>query len=129
MDSVHVLFDDAAALAMHNSCMADTTKKKLMDDVAKECGKRLAQCRIAKGLTQDQLSKATGYKLRRGGLSPSQISNFEQGTRRIRLEQAEILASVFTEYASVYFTGGVDEREAKMLAVLRTKPTALPKAL
>lgn len=78
-------------------------------------------------MTQKQLSQATGYRPRRVGLGPSQIANFEQGSRRIRHEEAEILAKVFPDYPAAYFMGLVDKREAKMLIVLRTGNDSLPK--
>lgn len=79
-------------------------------------------------MTQHQLSKATGYRPRKVGLSPSQIGNFEQGTRRVRHEEAEILAAVFADYPAAYFMALVDKREARLLAALRAENNSLPKA-
>lgn len=77
---------------------------------------------MARGLTQEQLAVATGYnpdKPRGAGLSQTRIANYEQGTRRIGLEEAETLAAVFTELHAAYFMGSVGEREARMLVLLR----------
>lgn len=79
-------------------------------------------------MTQHQLSKATGYRPRKAGLSPSQIGNFEQGTRRIRYEEAEILSNIFTDYPAAYFMNLVDKREAKVLVAIRAENDSLPKA-
>lgn len=79
-------------------------------------------------MTQKSLSTATGYRPRRAGLSPSQIANFEQGTRRIRFEQAESLAGVFTDFPAAYFMGVVNKREAKLLMVLRNENAPLSKS-
>jgi transcriptional regulator with XRE-family HTH domain len=108
--------------------MSEKRKKAPPDLLALECGKRVAECRKAVDLTQEQLSKATGYRPRRSGLSPSQIGNFEQGTRRIGYEEAEILARVFPEYPAPYFMGVLDKREAKVLLVLRTEGNPIQKA-
>lgn len=107
--------------------MTEKGKKAPPDEIALECGKRVAECRRECGMTQQGLSKATGYRPRRSGLSPSQISNFEQGTRRIRFEEAEVLASVFTGYPSAYFMNAINKREAKLLIALRSENNSLPK--
>src|SRR5579872_3966802 len=108
---------------MHDLCMA----KKALDPVAIECGKRLAACREGKGLTQAELAKLTKRGSRRG-LSPSQIANFEQGTRRIRFEQAEILASIFTNFLPGYFMNALTERECRVLLAMRAEDDPLQKA-
>lgn len=127
MDSLHVSFSEPPHPPVHTLCMAQKGKN-LPDEVALECGRRLAECRNAKGMTQADLSKATSYRDRKSGLSPSRIGNFEQGTRRIRLEEAEILARVFTNYPAAYFMGAVSKRESKMLIALRTEDNPVPKA-
>lgn len=127
MDSVHVLFDEVLVSPLHNLCMPEQDKKAPPDKIALEGGRRIVECRNERGMTQLELSKATGYRLHRGGLSPSQISNFEQGTRRIGHEEAELLARVFTDYPAAYFMGLVDKREAKLLVVLRTENNPAPK--
>lgn len=127
MEYVHVLFGDLLTPSMHTLCMSDHNKKAPPDKLAIECGKRIVECRKDRGMTQEQLSVATGYRPRRAGLSPSQIGNFEQGTRRIGYEEAEILAGIFKDYPAAYFMGLVDKREAKLLVVLRTENNPLPK--
>lgn len=73
-------------------------------------------------MTQEGLSKATGYGVRgKIGLGTTQIANFEQGTRRIGIEEAVILSKLFPEYPAAHFVGVVNEREAKMLALVRSE--------
>ena len=110
----HILFDDFAAAHCHNLCMA-----KVIDEIALLCGERLKECRFKAGLTQESVSKLTGWRPRQGGLGPRQIANFEQGTRRIGYEEAQLLVTVFREHASAYFLGVVDERESFLLVALR----------
>lgn len=109
---------------MHTLCM----EKPAIDEIARECGLRLRECREAAHMTQHQLSRATGYRVRKGGLSPSQIGNFEQGTRRIGHEEADILTRIFSDYPAAYFMGLVDKREAEIIILLRTGKHQLPKA-
>ena len=112
---------DIAAVC-HNSCMSkkgDGGKKPPHDPVAELCGDRLRKCRLARGWSQRELSNRTGYELHKTGLSPQQISNFEQGTRRIGHEEAEILAAAFIEYPSAFFMGTIDEQEARVIAAMR----------
>lgn len=128
MDFVHVLFDELATFPVHTLCMSEKGKNTPPDGVAIAGGKRLVDCRKERGMTQSALSQATGYRIRKGGLSPSQISNFEQGTRRIGFEEAEILARVFPDYPSAYFMGGLTKREARLIIALRAEGDPLPKA-
>jgi transcriptional regulator with XRE-family HTH domain len=94
------------------------------DPIAALCGKRIAQCREARGWSQKELSQRTGYRPLKDGLSPQRISNFEQGTRRVRLEEAETIAAVFTEFPAAYFMGAIDEKEARVvMAMRRPEPT------
>ena len=96
---------------------------KKFDPVAVERGQRLRSTRERVGMTQQQVSAATGWTDIPGspGLSPSRIANYEQGTRRIDVEEAEVLASVFHAYPAAYFLCVVDEQEAKMLQLMRHK--------
>lgn len=131
MDSIHILFSEAEPQVMHDLCMAKSRNKspsKPTDPVAIETGRRVKQCRKALNLTQKGLSKLTGYKERKEGLSPTQIANFEQGTRRIRFEEAEILASVFDQLLAGYFMNALTEQECRVLIAMRTKDNPLPKA-
>lgn len=88
--------------------------------IAIERGSRLKQCRKAKGWTQEELALATGWTTKEPtlGLSPSRIANFEQGTRRIGHEEAEVFQRVF-EIPAAWFMALLDEREADILATLR----------
>lgn len=72
-------------------------------------------------MTQKALAAATGWTDRPGskGLRDSRIANYEQGSRRIGQEEADIFASIFRDYPSAYFMGVVDEREAIMLQLMR----------
>lgn len=122
MDSVHIPYSAPPQSVVHDLCMA----KKKPDPVAIECGRRLAGVREARGLTQAELARLTRTKLQRG-LSPSQIANFEQGTRRIRLEQAEILAGVFPDLLAGYFMNALTEYDCRVLLAIRVKDEPLPK--
>jgi transcriptional regulator with XRE-family HTH domain len=55
----------------------------------KEAGKRLKAAREAKGMTLQELSKRVGNLL-----SPSRLSNYEQGTRMLGVREALALHSV-----------------------------------
>ena len=55
----------------------------------KESGKRLRAARVAKGFTLDELSKKMG-----GLLSPSRLSNYEQGLRQLGTQEALALYGV-----------------------------------
>lgn len=99
-------------------------KAKMNDPVGLEMGRRVKKERLARDWTQRQLAEATGWNpdkddgVQKGVLSPSRIGNFEQGTRRIRHEEAEILSRVFGR-AAPYYLAAVDEREAAVLEVMR----------
>jgi transcriptional regulator with XRE-family HTH domain len=99
---------------LHNSCMPEN------DAIAVERGARLKRARKAKDWTQDQLARRTGWAPDRptGGLSPSRIANFEQGTRRIGHEEAAVFESVF-QVPAAYFMVLLDHREADIIATLR----------
>jgi transcriptional regulator with XRE-family HTH domain len=55
----------------------------------KEAGRRLKAARNAKNLTLEELSKRLG-----GVLSPSRLSNYEQGTRMIGVQESLALYNV-----------------------------------
>ena len=90
------------------------------DAIAQERGTRLKECRKAHGWTQEELAIETGWthKVPAGGLSPSRIANFEQGTRRIGHEEAECFQKVFGIPAA-YFMAMLDRQEADVIATLR----------
>lgn len=93
--------------------------KNLMNDVAKETGRRLRDERIAKGWSQSQLATATGWRSGKpGGISPGAIGNYEQGTRKIPRHRAKIFAELFG-LPSAYFLGEITKHEAKVIAALR----------
>jgi len=103
--------------------MAKGAKTGTTDRIATICGERMKRCRQERNWTQERLSVATGYEPdnpRGAGLSPTRIANYEQGTRRMGVEEAELLATIFTEYHAAYFLGLIDEREARMLALMRS---------
>jgi transcriptional regulator with XRE-family HTH domain len=101
-------------IPLHNQCMGD------LDSVAVERGTRLKRCRRAMDWTQGELAEATGWSQQTTdkGLSPSRIANFEQGTRRVGHEEAQIFEQVFGLPAA-YFMALLDPKEAEVVAALR----------
>lgn len=99
---------------LHTSCMAQE------DLIALESGARLKRCRKGMGWTQEELALATGWTSKKPstGLSPSRIANFEQGTRRIRHEEARALERVF-DIPAAYFMALLDQRETDIVSTLR----------
>lgn len=97
------------------------------DPIGAEMGRRIKLLRAARGETQEELAKATGWRLmdadngRAKGLSPSRIANYEQGTRRINVEEAEILAALSDGLTAAYFLCVASEREARVLHAMRTE--------
>lgn len=118
----HEAFSEELARKVHNLCMS----KKKDDPIAKEMGRRLAESRTARGWTQAQLAKLTGWRLedaeagKAKGISPSRIGNYEQGTRRFKNEEAEILGEVFGLPAA-YFLVVLDEHEAEVIIAMRKR--------
>lgn len=101
---------------------------KKSDLVALECGRRLKEAREAQGWSQLQLAKASGYRsdrdVQRGVLKPSTIGMWEQGRRRIGLEEARALSKVLTEYPPAYFMAAITEQEARVLKALEGPESA-----
>lgn len=101
-----------------------TTEKR--DPIALEMGRRLAECRDARGWTQAKLAAETGWTVEDAeagqakGLSPSRIANYEQGLRRIGHEEAEIFGRIFAKPAA-YFLVVIDEHEAEILIAMRKR--------
>lgn len=123
MAEVHLLFSDVQERSPHTLCMAKSVVAD-MDPVAQLSGRRIRDCREAKGWTQEDLAKRTGWtpdkpsRAQKTALSQSRIANFEQGTRRVGLEEAQILAGVL-ERPAPYFMGVISEQESAVLAALR----------
>ncbi|MGE5153081.1 MAG: helix-turn-helix domain-containing protein [Bdellovibrio bacteriovorus] len=65
-------------------------------DLTKKIGQRLRTARQAQGLSLSQLSNLTG------ALSKSRISNYEQGIRRMGLEEAQQLAAALISVTPTY---------------------------
>lgn len=124
MDTLHLLFSDADYCPQHNLCMGKQGAA-YVDPVAALSGKRIREGREARKWTQEQLAEATGWtadkpsRAQKNALSQSRIANFEQGTRRVGLEEAQILAAVLGRPAP-YFMGVITEQEAAVLAAMRT---------
>lgn len=65
-------------------------------DLTKQIGQRLRSARQAQGLSLSELSNLTG------ALSKSRISNYEQGIRRMGLEEARQLATALVSVTPTY---------------------------
>ena len=94
------------------------------DPIAREAGRRIQECRAERGMRQEDLAIATGWRKDLAAeeqapdvLSPSRIGNFEQGTRRIGYEEAIVLQRVFRRPAA-WFMAAITYPEAKLLAAL-----------
>ncbi len=88
-------------------------------------GQRLREARQAQGLSLAQLAERTGNTL-----SKSRISNYEQGIRRMGIEQAQILAQSLGTVSPVYMLCLEDSapelsvEEQRLLGIFRaTDPT------
>lgn len=113
---------------LHNLCMArkrEKPKTGTIDETAKLSGQRIRDARERRGWTQEQLAKETGWtdtkpsRAQPTALAPSRIANFEQGTRRVGLEEAEILARTFRDYPAPYWMGVISEQEGAVIAAMR----------
>lgn len=76
--------------------MNDTPSQATQRDLTKKIGRRLRAARQAQGLSLSGLSSLTGT------LSKSRISNYEQGIRRMGIEQAQELASALVGVTPTY---------------------------
>jgi transcriptional regulator with XRE-family HTH domain len=65
-------------------------------DLTKKIGQRLRAARQSRGLSLSELSNLTGV------LSKSRISNYEQGIRRMGLEEAQQLAAALVNVTPTY---------------------------
>lgn len=75
-------------------------------DYKKESGRRLAKARDARKWTLRELSQSLG-----GLLSPSRLSNYEQGLRKLSQQEALALSSVLHVPASYLLCIDVNEEE------------------
>jgi len=87
-------------------------------ELTKKIGQRLREARHAQDLSLAQLSARTG------SLSKSRISNYEQGIRRMGLEEARLLAEALETVTPVYLlclddTGPLSEAEMSLLELYR----------
>lgn len=112
-------------MPLHNLCMAKK-KQDARDTYAIESGIRLATTRRARGWTQEELSRRTGWNVDKdkheqapGALAPSRISNYEQGLRRIGQDEAVVFERIFDEYPAAYYMGVISDAEARVVAAMR----------
>ena len=115
-------FSEMRRKGPHALCMA----KPKLDPIAKEMAKRVRDQRKARKWTQLELAEATGWTAadddagKAKGYSPSRIGNYEQGIRRLGIEEAEVFEDTFG-LPSAYFLTVIDEREAQVVAAMRSK--------
>lgn len=76
--------------------MNNTASHPVKTDLTKKIGQRLRSARQAQGLSLSELSSLTG------ALSKSRISNYEQGIRRMGLEEAQQLATALVSVTPTY---------------------------
>jgi transcriptional regulator with XRE-family HTH domain len=79
--------------------MNETASHTEKMDLTREIGQRLRSARQAQGLSLSELSNLTGV------LSKSRISNYEQGIRRMGIEEAQQLASALVSVTPTYLLG------------------------
>jgi transcriptional regulator with XRE-family HTH domain len=83
-------------------------------DLTKQIGLRLRSARKAQNLSLAALAERTS------SLSKSRISNYEQGLRRMGLEEAKVLAAALRTVTATYLLcleneGAMSERESALL--------------
>ena len=88
-------------------------------DLTSKIGLRLREARHAEKLSLGALSDRTG-----GALSRSRISNYEQGIRRLGLEEARMLARALGTVSATYLLclddeGFLSEQELELLRCFR----------
>jgi transcriptional regulator with XRE-family HTH domain len=76
--------------------MNETASHPEKMDLTREIGQRLRSARQAQGLSLSELSNLTGV------LSKSRISNYEQGIRRMGIEEAQQLAAALVSVTPTY---------------------------
>ncbi|MTW22611.1 helix-turn-helix domain-containing protein [Allochromatium palmeri] len=82
-------------------------------ELTNQIGERLRAERKAQDLSMSELSERTG-----GQLSKSRISNYEQGIRRMGLEESRILSEALGTVSPMYLLCLEDEREIETLRQL-----------
>jgi len=98
-------------------------------DLTQRIGQRLRAARHAQELSLMQLSERTA-----GSLSKSRISNYEQGIRRMGLEEARALSKALGTVSAAYLLclddeGFLNEQEATLLAHFRQADARRRKAI
>lgn len=76
--------------------MKNASSKAAETELTKKIGQRLRAARHEQGLSLSELSTRTG------SLSKSRISNYEQGIRRMGLEEAQILSQALGTVTAIY---------------------------
>lgn len=79
--------------------MNETASHTEKMDLTRKIGQRLRSARQAQGLSLSELSTLTGV------LSKSRISNYEQGIRRMGIEEAQQLAVALVSVTPTYLLG------------------------
>lgn len=87
-------------------------------DLTKKIGMRLREARQAQGLSLAELAARTS------SLSKSRISNYEQGIRRMGLEEAQELSTALGTVTATYLLclddrGPLSDRERELLDLFR----------
>jgi len=98
-------------------------------DLTQRIGQRLRAARHAQGLSLMQLSERTA-----GNLSKSRISNYEQGIRRMGLEEAQALSAALGTVSAAYLLclddeGFLSEQEQTLLTQFRRADSRRRKAI
>jgi transcriptional regulator with XRE-family HTH domain len=106
MEALH-----ARPTAIHALCMAK--KKRAPDPIGVEMGIRLKVERKSAKISQAELALRLGW-------APSRIGNFEQGKRRLGVDEALQLEGEFKRPAG-YFLGILDRSEAAVVSTLRSQ--------
>jgi len=98
--------------------MKNSSSKAAETDLTKKIGQRLRSARHAQGLSLSELSARTGT------LSKSRISNYEQGIRRMGLEEAQELSQALGTVTPIYLlclddTDPLSEEERRLVESYR----------
>jgi len=104
--------------AAHNSCMSNA--KKTAEAI--EAGRRLRTLRDGLGLSLEGLSQRLD-----GALSASRIGNYEQGSRKLNIPTARLLARELQAHPA-YLMGLLTDEEHRFLRALSPAPAPMPRA-